>query len=247
MKLPRLNGKCFLVLLALSLLLATVSVAGLSKKRSGGLQGHASKYVDHLVYLPFVANDWLPAATPTPTGTPTATFTPTPTLTSTPTATATPTATRTPTPTVEALLPGDILTRDDQLITFMEAHDAMYVGNGQIIDSLPEGGVQYRSLEGFVADADDYVIAHRLADWSAEVAQGAIDYAIAHIGTPYDYSFFGGKDTEDKMYCSELVWRAYLSQGIDLDSNGGPWVWPGEIVRSPLLVEVDVGLPQPRY
>jgi uncharacterized protein YycO len=105
-------------------------------------------------------------------------------------------------------------------------------------------------MQGFIDDADDYVVAHRLKDWSEEVAQGALQYAIDHIGTPYDFAFFGGKDTEDKMYCSELVWRAYLSQGFDLDSNAGWWplsnsdrfVWPDEIMASPLLVEVNAGL-----
>jgi uncharacterized protein YycO len=140
------------------------------------------------------------------------------------------------------LLPGDILTRDDQLVTFMEAHDAIYVGSGRIIDALPDGGVQYRSLEAFIADAQDYVIAQRLEAYSKDIALGAVDYAVAHIDVPYDYGWFGGKDTEDQMYCSELVWRAYLAQGIDLDSNGGPWVWPGEIVQSPLLVQVDIAL-----
>jgi cell wall-associated NlpC family hydrolase len=142
----------------------------------------------------------------------------------------------------EALRPGDILTRDSTWISFMPAHDALYAGDGLIIDSTDQGGVQYRSLAGFIADADDYVVAHRLKDWSEEVAQGALQYAIAHIGTPYDFNFFGGKDTEDKMYCSELVWRSYLSQGFDLDSDPFPWVWPSDIVHSPLLVEVNAGL-----
>ncbi len=218
--------KCAVLLLSLSLLLAMASMTSLSKQDTPALHRPASRREGHSLHLPYVAKNWLPAETPTPTAT----------------TTLTPTATATTTPTVPSLLPGDILTRDDHLITFMEAHDAIYVGDGQIIDALPDGGVQYRSLEGFIADAHDYVIAQRLEAWSEEVAQGAVDYAVVHIGTPYDYAFFGGKDTEDSMYCSELVWRAYLSQGIDLDSNGGPWVWPGEIVRSPLLVDIDIEL-----
>jgi cell wall-associated NlpC family hydrolase len=224
--------KCVVLLLSLSLLFAMASMKSVSKQGKIALTRPASRREGHWLHLPYVAKNWLPAETPASTVTPT----PTPTTTPTPTATAT------TTPTAPSLLPGDILTRDDDLISFMEAHDAIYVGDGQIIDALPDGGVQYRSLEGFIADADDYVIAQRLAAWSEEVTQGALDYAVGHIGTPYDYAYFGGKDTEDSMYCSELVWRAYLSQGIDLDSNGGPWVWPGEIVRSPLLVEIDIDL-----
>ncbi len=232
MKRARSFRTCVVLLLSLSLLLAMASVTSLSKQDKTALHRPASRRESHWLHLPYVAKNWPPAETPAPTGTAT------PTPTTTPTASTTPTMT----PTVPSLLPGDILTRDDDLISFMDTHDAIYAGDGQIIDALPDGGVQYRSLEGFLADAHDYVIAQRLATWSEEVTQGAIDYAVVHIGTPYDYAYFGGKDTENRMYCSELVWRAYLSQGIDLDSNGGPWVWPGEIVRSPLLVEVDIEL-----
>lgn len=256
MELPSMRVRILALVLTLSLVLVTGSTAGLDNVRSSGDQ------VAHLALLPFVVRNWLavPTLTPaatftatltrtvTPTGTPTATATHshTPTLaataTRTPTATIPPTATPTLTPVTPSLRLGDILTRDDDLISFMAAHDALYMGDGQIIDAMPEGGVQVRTLEGFIADSGDYVIAHRLAEWSDALAQGAVDYAIAHIGTPYDYDYFGGKDTEDVMYCSELVWRAYLSQGIDLDSNAGAWVWPDDIVSSPLLVEVDVQL-----
>ncbi len=256
MELPGNRVRVLVLLLALSLVLVTVSIAGLDNVHS---------IIDQSAYsafLPCVLRNWLPVATltpttistatltgtATPTGTPTVTATPshTPTLTATATPTATytvtPTSTPTPTPIAPSLRQGDILTRDADLIPFMGAHDALYLGDGQIIDALPEGGIQVRTLEGFVADSGAYVIAHRLVEWSEAVAQGAVDYAIAHIGTPYDYNYFGGKDTEDVMYCSEMVWRAYLSQGIDLDSNGGAWVWPDDIVNSPLLVEVELDI-----
>ena len=235
----RLVAKCLVLVVGLGVL-GRVSMASLSMQQWTEWTSYAAQ-ADYSIHVPFAAHNWSPTTTPVPTRTPTVSATPSPT--GTPTETRTPTPTRTPSPTPEALRPGDIVSRDGAWIGFdILAHDALYVGDGQIIDSIPEGGVQYRSLEGFIADADEYVGAHRLKDWSAEVAQGALDYAVAHIGTPYDYFFFGGKDTQDSMYCSELVWRAYLSQGFDLDSNGGPWVWPGEIVASPLLVEVNAGL-----
>jgi hypothetical protein len=225
-----------MLFLVASLALQTISVVSGAGGWSGGETLRVGEYASRLIYLPLALRELVRTVTPTPeqTSTPTATLVPTPT--------GTPTVTPTPTLTPEALRPGDILTRDSRWISFMPAHDALYVGNGQIIDSTDRGGVQYRTLAGFVDDADDYVVAHRLKDWSEAVAQGALDYAIAHIGTPYDYAFFGGKNTEDKMYCSELVWRSYLSQGVDLDSNQGLWVWPNEIVASPLLVEVKAGL-----
>jgi len=229
-----------LLLLAATVMLQAVSMASGVAGWSGGETLRADEDAEHFVYLPLALRELVRTVTPTPEQTATPTATLTPTATGTPTATSTPTATPTSTP--EALRPGDILTRDSGWISFMPAHDALYAGDGLIIDSTDQGGVQYRSLAGFIEDADDYVVAHRLKEWSEEVAQGVLDYAIAHIGTPYDFNFFGGKDTEDKMYCSELVWRSYLSQGYDLDSDPFPWVWPSDIVASPLLVEVNAGL-----
>jgi len=219
---------CVLVLLAASLLAQTASTESGATSQGSTKVEPARIDANRLIYLPLAVKELVRTVTPTPTSTPTATTTPTPTAT--------------PTTTPEALRPGDILTRDSRWISFMPAHDALYAGNGLIIDSTDHGGVQYRSFAGFVEDADDYVVVHRLKEWSEDVAQGALQYAIDHIGTPYDFAFFGGKNTEEKMYCSELVWRSYLSQGYDLDSNGGLWVWPGEIVASDLLVEVNAGL-----
>lgn len=41
-------------------------------------------------------------------------------------------------------------------------------------------------------------------------------------------------------HCSHLVWQAFRSFGIDIDSNGGILVTPKDIVRSPLLEVVQV-------
>lgn len=135
------------------------------------------------------------------------------------------------------LRPGDILTRDGWPITFMAMHQALYVGEGRIIDSQPPAGVQYRRLEDF-ADAAEFLRVHRLKNWSMAQATAALSKAVSYIDTPYDFDWLAGKDTEDRVYCSELVWRAYLDQGIGLDSNGGDRVRPGEVIDSPWLVEV---------
>lgn len=50
-------------------------------------------------------------------------------------------------------------------------------------------------------------------------------------GLPYDKNFFDNKDNSNgKLNCSELVWKAYKhGAGIDLDSNGGKGVYPDDI------------------
>lgn len=59
----------------------------------------------------------------------------------------------------------------------------------------------------------------------------AARYAVRQIGKHYNWNVFN-KYTQEKFYCSQLVWRAWLSQGVDLDRrNLGKYdpVTPGEI------------------
>lgn len=94
------------------------------------------------------------------------------------------------------------------------------------IESMPSGGV------------------HRLTnDWKtrytkalcATVINGdpgqAVDYASSKIGSSYNYNFLN-KWTTDKFYCSQLVWRAYVDQGIDLDKDGGNAVLPTDLITN---------------
>ncbi|MBN7575800.1 MULTISPECIES: YiiX/YebB-like N1pC/P60 family cysteine hydrolase [Clostridium] len=57
----------------------------------------------------------------------------------------------------------------------------------------------------------------------------AVDYATSKIGSSYNYNFLNKWKT-DTFYCSQLVWRAYIEQGIDLDKDGGNAVLPTDLV-----------------
>ncbi|GEP64318.1 hydrolase [Clostridium beijerinckii] len=57
----------------------------------------------------------------------------------------------------------------------------------------------------------------------------AVDYASSKIGSSYNYNFLNKWKT-DTFYCSQLVWRAYIEQGIDLDKDGGNAVLPTDLV-----------------
>lgn len=46
----------------------------------------------------------------------------------------------------------------------------------------------------------------------------AVKYAVSKVGKPYNTNFFD-KWTESKFYCSQLVWRAWYNQGIDIDDR----------------------------
>ncbi|SMD19948.1 YiiX/YebB-like N1pC/P60 family cysteine hydrolase [Lentzea albidocapillata] len=59
----------------------------------------------------------------------------------------------------------------------------------------------------------------------------AANYAYNSLrGKSYDLDFAINKtNTALRLNCSELVWRAYKHAGIELDSNGGPGVYPDNI------------------
>ncbi|WOO87510.1 YiiX/YebB-like N1pC/P60 family cysteine hydrolase [Mollicutes bacterium LVI A0039] len=50
--------------------------------------------------------------------------------------------------------------------------------------------------------------------------KNAAKYAREQDGMPYNYNFFNTKTT-DKFYCSQLVYRAWLEQGVNLNQGGG--------------------------
>jgi len=60
------------------------------------------------------------------------------------------------------------------------------------------------------------------------------DRAASFIGTPY--SFITPKFTVSYFYCSKLIWRAYIDNFIDLDSDGGYYVLPDDISFSQVVL-----------
>jgi uncharacterized protein YycO len=60
--------------------------------------------------------------------------------------------------------------------------------------------------------------------------QQAANYSQDQLGKSYNYNFFNKKTTA-KFYCSQLVWRAWMNNGYDLDDGGA--VWPIDLIESP--------------
>jgi len=57
------------------------------------------------------------------------------------------------------------------------------------------------------------------------------DYALRQLGKPY--SLVATKTDIRSFYCSKLPWAAYrFVTGVDLDANGGIWVWPVDLLNS---------------
>lgn len=92
------------------------------------------------------------------------------------------------------------------------------------IESMPSGGVRRYT--------NDWKTRYTKA-LCATVKNGdsglAADYASNKVGSSYNYNFLNKWKT-DKFYCSQLVWRAYIDQGIDLDKDGGNAVLPTDLI-----------------
>ncbi len=57
-------------------------------------------------------------------------------------------------------------------------------------------------------------------------------YCRAQLGEPYDIS--SSKADQSRWYCSKLCWAAWrYVAGIDLDGDGGFWVWPVDLINDP--------------
>ena len=65
----------------------------------------------------------------------------------------------------------------------------------------------------------------------------ATEYARAQ--KPDTYSVATSKNNESEWYCSKLVWRSYMEGfGLDIDRDGGYYVYPDDIETSPHLSTV---------
>jgi uncharacterized protein YycO len=59
----------------------------------------------------------------------------------------------------------------------------------------------------------------------------ARDFAAKQLGKPY--SVFCSKTDLRSFYCSKVAWVAWrFTAGVDLDGDGGYWVWPIDLVTS---------------
>jgi len=52
------------------------------------------------------------------------------------------------------------------------------------------------------------------------------------LGKPWALNANKGYNSDRKAWYCKLAWAAYKRQGIDLDYDGGIFVWPSDIARS---------------
>ena len=67
-------------------------------------------------------------------------------------------------------------------------------------------------------------------------------YARNLLGVRYNLSSAKGQSFAFGTYCSLLVWESYMSINVDVDSDGGPVVFPDDISESRSLVRWKVSV-----
>lgn len=156
---------------------------------------------------------------------------------------------------VKKLEPGDIL-----FVDLYEGwshggfwdHMAIYVGEADSVGEIEgvaeatfDSGAEVISLDLFIErDSLAKFSVRRLGDVPGRqgIIQTAVDYALGSKGKPFDFTATATiplKINGENMHCAEIVWRAFKEAGIDLDSNGGVFLYPDDIYFSPKLVALD--------
>jgi hypothetical protein len=97
--------------------------------------------------------------------------------------------------------------------------------------------VGYERIEKYKLENEIAVV--RLKDATYEKARAAIDYGDQFLGRKFN--FFATRKGDDQWYCSKVVYRAWLSQGINLEAKalpGDTHVTPTDLYNSPNVYEV---------
>ncbi len=103
-------------------------------------------------------------------------------------------------------------------------HTGLYYGirNGRasVYESSNIGGVQFKGIETW--RARDLYIGVQRSRVAAATISSKLEAFIRKYGangkTPYNYNLVN-KQTERALYCSQLVWKFYLTVGVNVDSD----------------------------
>lgn len=125
-------------------------------------------------------------------------------------------------------------------------------------DRGTEAGVVSEPLSSYLsASSASSAAVFRVADFELALEAAEIAKGWARRAIPFDGAFETSSDhaTDEALYCTELVWKAYLHAGVDLlageldrlDLPLGPdlYVFPSSLSNSTHLAEVEAFRPAP--
>lgn len=138
---------------------------------------------------------------------------------------------------------GDIIISPNSHISYLKSgHSALVVDaeNGRILNATGYGNESGLEDITELSCRPGFMVFRVKAD--KETRSAVAEYAKENLND-LKYSLlaglFGGEEIKTTQ-CSHLVWYAYNQFKIDLDSNGGAFVWPKDIASSPELELVQV-------
>jgi hypothetical protein len=142
------------------------------------------------------------------------------------------------------ILPGEFWRLVGRLVPGEVDHVAIYVGpGGRCVEAGTCGVISY-TIPGDVWDAEKMVPQRGLIidqlvgaayplegrelapEEHACIRREVAAYCLAQVGKPYNLNFMD-IDTEDSFYCSQLIYRAYLRCGINLNTGLSIAALPG--------------------
>jgi hypothetical protein len=133
-------------------------------------------------------------------------------------------------PNFGALVKGDVLARRSGIIVLWPwamtyEHTGNYYGNTLVYESNSDG-VRTKPLSNWKTKGSFVGLGRDKKVTSAKIAS-AVDWASKKYGTggttKYNYNFVD-KQTDARLYCSQLTWKIHKNAGIDLDSNAWQYV-----------------------
>jgi len=92
----------------------------------------------------------------------------------------------------------------------------------------PANGVQREQCLKYRANDEAWGI---WVPYQTDHRVAARNFAYSQMGKPYN--ILAAKTDLRSFYCSKLAWAAWrYTSGLDLDADGGYWVWPIDLVNS---------------
>jgi hypothetical protein len=95
-------------------------------------------------------------------------------------------------------------------------------------NKTPVSSVQYEQCIKYRGYPEAFGLWVPALDWCGK---SALAYCRGQMGEPYNIA--SSKTDTTQWYCSKLVWAGWRwASQLDLDADGGYWVWPVDLVNS---------------